>query len=202
MLYLIARYLLFPVAWLYLRTRVFGWKNTRVKGSAIVVCNHLNTLDPVVLAYLFRRPIRFLAKSELYTTPFWIWFYGSILTIPVQRKTADLSSLKMSLKLLGKGKILGIFPEGTRSSTGELGAFEKGVGLMAQKSQAEIIPIYIHPGSYKPLRPKVIIGEHINIKALIADVPRSEQLERINQTIENAVKDLGKQLEKRLCKSN
>ncbi|MDN8940728.1 lysophospholipid acyltransferase family protein, partial [Staphylococcus aureus] len=71
--------------------------------------------DPVFLAIIFSSKIKFMGKKELFENKFLAVFLRSIGVFPIDREGRDLKSLKNSIKLLKDGKVLGIFPEGTRT---------------------------------------------------------------------------------------
>ena len=146
MLYIIA-YIFFKwLLWLIYRPKVFGnKKNLRIKGGVIFIANHRALYDPLLLVVSSPRIIHFMAKKELFDNPVGRVFFKSLFVFPVNRKTADMKSIRQSLKLLRDGKAFGIFPEGRRSATDGMDEFEKGTAFIAAKSGAPIVPIYINP---------------------------------------------------------
>ncbi len=121
-----------------------GKNNIPEEGGFIAAGNHLHLVDPVVLSFAQRRQIRFMAKGELFKNPIvgticrW---YGAF---PVQRGTADGGSIENSLNILEEGRVLGIFPEGTRVRSGEIGRGKTGVALLAYRSQKPIYPFAVY----------------------------------------------------------
>ncbi len=113
------------------------------------------------------RPVRFVAKTELFAIPVLRRFLRWIGTIPVERSRPDVRAVRESLRVLERGELLGIFPEGTRYRHGGLGAFHEGVGWFAIKARAPVIPIAIYgyvpwkKGStwMRPGRLKILCGE-------------------------------------------
>ena len=146
MLYIIA-YIFFKwLLWLIYRPKVFGnKKNLRIKGGVIFIANHRALYDPLLLVVSSPRIIHFMAKKELFDNPVGRVFFKSLFVFPVNRKTADMKSIRQSLKLLRDGKAFGIFPEGRRSATDGMDEFEKGTAFIAAKSGAPIVPVYINP---------------------------------------------------------
>lgn len=131
--------------WLIYRPKVFGnKKNLRIKGGVIFIANHRALYDPLLLVVSSPRIIHFMAKKSFSTT-LWGESFKSLFVFPVNRKTADMKSIRQSLKLLRDGKAFGIFPEGRRSATDGMDEFEKGTAFIAAKSGAPIVPIYINP---------------------------------------------------------
>ena len=121
-----------------------GKNNIPEEGGFIAAGNHRHLIDPVMLSYSQRRQIHFMAKAELFKNPIMkrlCKWYGAF---PVNRGTADSDSLDTSLKLLEEGKVMGIFPEGTRSRTGEIGRGKTGVAMLAYKSGKPIYPFAVY----------------------------------------------------------
>lgn len=105
MLYIIA-YIFFKwLLWLIYRPKVFGnKKNLRLKGGVIFIANHRALYDPLLLVVSSPRIIHFMAKKELFDNPVGRVFFKSLFVFPVNRKTADMKSIRQSLKLLRDGK--------------------------------------------------------------------------------------------------
>ena len=137
------------------------------QGPAIIAANHVSYLDPPLLGAVTPRPIRFVAKRELFALPLLGRFLRSIGTFPVERSRPDLRAVRHSLRVLERGELLGIFPEGTRNKRGGLKPFLEGVGWLAIKSRAPVIPVVIHgylpliPGSVwtRPGRMRIVCGK-------------------------------------------
>lgn len=115
-------------------------ENSERAGAAIIAANHLSFLDPPLLSASLGDDVYFLARSSLFQNPFFKGLITGLHAYPISAK----SSLKTACDILKDGKKLVIFPEGTRSQTGELCPFKKGVGILAIKAQCPIIPTYIH----------------------------------------------------------
>src|SRR5687767_3374758 len=90
------------------------------------------------------RPAGFMAKEELFESKFFGWFISQLHAFPVKRGTGDRAALKKSIELLEAGWPLVMFPEGTRSETGEMKEPEMGVAMIAYRTGAPVVPVYIH----------------------------------------------------------
>lgn len=125
------------------RRQVKGRVNVPQKGPLILVSNHLGNADIPLLAVSFPRWIVFMAKQELFRPPGG-WAVKACGAFPVRRGLVDRNTLRISNQVLRDGRVLCIYPEGTRSRTGRLQTARPGVALIAQESQSLLIPVGIH----------------------------------------------------------
>ena len=195
MMYVFFKFILGPLILLFLRPVVYGRENLRVQGKAIFVSNHISMADPMLLALISPRIIHFMAKKEIFKSRLGNLFFRAMLAFPVNRRNADLQSLRIALKVLDKGKVFGIFPEGKRAITEELDEFEKGAAFLAVRSGAPLVPMYIHPGSYRSLHPRVIVGSPIQINSLSAGANKSSLIDVVTDEIADAVSALKEDME-------
>jgi len=127
------------------RLEVKGRENIPEKGPILLMANHRSYLDPPLVAYaVYKRPVFFMAKAELFTTP----ILGSLIkhwgnAFPVKRGKADLTALKTALEILNRGELVCIFPEGQRAPAGKFVRPKWGAGMVALKSKAPIVPCLI-----------------------------------------------------------
>jgi 1-acyl-sn-glycerol-3-phosphate acyltransferase len=131
---------------------VFGYHRMKVHtvctlpavGPAILVSNHISGVDPALLqAVSPKRLIAWMMAKEYYDMGSLRWFYKALECIPVERSGRDLAATRMALRTLEDGRILGIFPEGRIAKSGEVLPFQGGVALMAIKSGAPVIPVFL-----------------------------------------------------------
>lgn len=123
----------------FFRFKVSGLENIPA-GGAIVAANHISLWDPPVIACAMPRQLHFMAKEELFRNPAFNWLIRKLGAFPVKRGSPDRTAIRNAITLLQEGSILGIFPEGTRSKNGILGAPEPGLALIAIKAGVPIIP--------------------------------------------------------------
>ena len=114
MIYFFGKYILGPFILLFWRPRVFGGKHLKVKGPAIFIANHLSMADPLLIALLSPRVVHFMAKKEIFQNPIGRWFFRSLFAFPINRKTADLASLRNAMEVLRQGLSLIHISEPTR----------------------------------------------------------------------------------------
>ena len=128
---------------LLFRLRISGLENVP-QGGAIIAPNHQSFWDiPLVGLALAGRRTHFMAKSELFSNPLFAWTIRTLLAFPVRRGAPDRTAIRYAIDILKQGELLTIFPEGTRSKTGELKAAEAGLTLIAARAQAPIVPVGI-----------------------------------------------------------
>lgn len=112
------------------------------KQRLIVCCNHLSYIDPAFLLCSQPVPVRFMAKNELFENKFIGYCISHLFgAFPVNRGKGDIAAIDMGEDLIKDGEIVGIFPEGTRSKTGELGRFKTGASLIIARTGATLLPV-------------------------------------------------------------
>ncbi len=139
-------------AWLVFRPKVIGRDRIPRKGAAILAANHKHAVDPVLVLYSTPRIVRFLAKKEIFETPF-RWLFRIMRCIKVDRDVHDGAAMREAISRLNDGELIGIFPEGTRNRTRDqiLQPFHFGTVAMARKTGAPIVPAVI-TGDYNPFK--------------------------------------------------
>jgi 1-acyl-sn-glycerol-3-phosphate acyltransferase len=128
---------------IFCRLKCFGAENVPRQGCLIIASNHVAAADPFILGSAIPRELAFMAKKELFETFFVGWLIRRVNAFSVDRFGFDLETIKKSLAVLDKGMALMMFPEGTRSKDGQLGEGKIGIGLLARKAGAPIVPVYI-----------------------------------------------------------
>lgn len=186
---------LFPLIFkVWLRFEVIGEENIPKTGPVVLAANHLSLLDPPVLGAAASRPVHFMAKAELFKPAFFGWIIRKLGVFPVRRGGADRQAIKTGLSLLEDNRVVAVFPEGTRSKTGELGRAGGGAFLMAVRSGAAVVPAYIdgtdlkrHPGWPKV---RVIFGSPLEYDR--EEAKTREGMENLGNRWREAVLDLKK----------
>jgi len=129
-----------PVLRRWFHMRILGAEHVPRTGPVIVAANHRSMWDIPVLVVACPRKIIFMAKQELYRNRLLRRLWLEMGGFPVRREIADLWAVDNSLEVLHQGRALGIFPEGTRSFTGDMLPFLKGAAWLALKTGAPIVP--------------------------------------------------------------
>jgi 1-acyl-sn-glycerol-3-phosphate acyltransferase len=137
-----------PILKLIFRPWVEGAENVPTSGAAILASNHLSFSDSFFLPLMVQRRITFLAKADYFTgrgVKGWFsrLFFTSIGQVPIDRSggRASEAALNKGLEILGKGDLLGIYPEGTRSPDGRLYRGKTGIARMALEAGVPVIPV-------------------------------------------------------------
>lgn len=173
------------------RPKVIGKENIPEEGACIICPNHVHALDSAVILTTAKRKINFMAKEELFKNGF-IRFLAKVFGIfPVKRGGKDLEAIKISLKILKKGEILAMFPEGTRNGMAKGVKPKNGAVLIAIKAGVPIIPCGVQ-GSFKPFT-KVILnyGKPIVFSNDI-DVQNKDKINELTKQVMEEVKKLTK----------
>lgn len=137
-----------PVLSLLGRPKLEGLDHVPPSGAAILASNHLAVADSFYLPLVVNRRITFLAKAEYFTGTglkgwFTRWFYTVAGQVPIDRTDADSaqSALNTAARILGEGKLLGMYPEGTRSPDGRLYKGKTGLARLALETGVPVIPV-------------------------------------------------------------
>lgn len=141
------------------RFEVIGAENFPKDGGILLCANHIHALDPPVVGMTAPRTVHFMAKEELFKLPVLGPILPQVNAFPVKRGMSDREALRMALKILKGGEVVGLFPEGTRSTDGVLKKGLSGAGFFALRGNADVVPCAII-GPYKMWRKvKVVYGE-------------------------------------------
>ncbi|MCR4430656.1 MAG: 1-acyl-sn-glycerol-3-phosphate acyltransferase [Tepidanaerobacteraceae bacterium] len=190
MLYSIAKFLCTIAISVLFKIRTTGMEHFPEKGPVIVYSNHRSMWDPVIIGCILKRPVYFMAKEELFKIPILGFILKNINAFPVKRGSADRNAIKRCIQVLKENKVLGIFPEGTRSRTGVLLDPEPGIAMIYTKCKnAVMVPVAIK-GNYRWFsRVEVAIGKPIDIE-ITEDAINSRKLKEISITIFKEVSKL------------
>ena len=128
---------------LYHRGRIYNVARLPARGAVILAANHVSFLDPPLLGMGFQRECCFLARDTLFRNPLAGWLLRSWNCLPMSRDRGDLGAVRTMLRLLGEGKAVLMFPEGTRSPDGQLQEARAGIGMIVARSKAPVVPMRI-----------------------------------------------------------
>ncbi len=187
MLYRMARAFLRVFFLTLFRLKAEGRSNIPEHGAVVLCSNHISYLDPPLVGTPLSRQVHYMAKAELFSIPVLGWLIVQFGAFPVKRGGISKESIRRATQLLKDGRVLGIFPEGTRSNGGGIG--KKGAASLALRSQATVIPVAII-GSYSLFRKMVIVyGEPVDLSEFAGDIS-SEKLEQATDKIMSVIRGM------------
>jgi 1-acyl-sn-glycerol-3-phosphate acyltransferase len=173
---------------IYCRARYEGREHVPRRGPLIVAGNHTSWLDTLFVGAAVPRLIHFLAAREFYDLWYLKWLMWLFGTIPLERGKGQREPFNRALAALGRGRVLGIFPEGRMSLTGEMQPLQRGIALLAAETGTPILPVATLGGFAvmgpakrfpRPRKVRVRIGPPIDPSGL----SREEILARVEAAI-------------------
>lgn len=171
------------------KVEVYGKEKLPKEGPYVVACTHTSWMDVVMLATeMLPTEIHYMAKKELFEKKFPNWFFKNVNAFPVDRENPGPSTLKIPSRLLKEGKVVGIFPSGTRTT--EDVSLKAGAVTIAMRSNVPLIPAaYVGPTNLKALfkgkKAKIIFGDPIQVKES-DQMSRKEVMQQMTEEL-NAV---------------
>ena len=198
-----------PVLKAIFRPWIVGRRNIPAQGGAILASNHLSFADSIFLPLMIDRPVSFLAKSDYFTgkgIKGWATrvFFKATGQLPIDRSggKASEASLNTGLQVLGRGDLLGIYPEGTRSPDGQLYRGRTGIARMALEARVPVVPcVMVDTDTMMPIgqrvpnvvRVGVVIGEPLDFSRFHGMEGDRYILRSITDEIMVALQRLGEQ---------
>lgn len=122
---------------------VTGRERMPEEGPVILASNHASYLDPPILGAAFDRVLAFMARESLFRHPLFSWYIRALNAFPLDREGDPRAAFRTMLGQLERGACVVVFPEGTRTETGRLGPVKGGVGMLAVRSGAPVLPVRI-----------------------------------------------------------
>ncbi|MFA5275374.1 MAG: lysophospholipid acyltransferase family protein [Candidatus Omnitrophota bacterium] len=142
--YKLSRFIIFLFLKVCFWLKAEGRENIPEKGGVIIASNHLSYLDPLAVGCACPRVIDFMARDSLFKVPVLGSWMRAVGAFGVKRNNADISAMKEAIYRLQHGRVLTLFPEGTRQVSVLVSTkVEPGVGFLAAKSGAAVIPAFI-----------------------------------------------------------
>lgn len=139
-----------PLLRVVFRPRAEGTENVPLTGPAILASNHLSYADWLFMPLTLTRRVTFVAKAEYFTSPglkgwFQKMFFSGAGQVPIDRSGANAAegALTSATRVLARGDLFGIYPEGTRSHDGKLYRGKTGVARLALETRVQVIPVAV-----------------------------------------------------------
>lgn len=180
------------------RVRWLDREHVPERGGVVLAANHESYVDPVILAMGIGRRVSFMAKAELWRHRALGWLIERVGAFPVNRAGADRAAIAKASELLGEGKAVGIFPQGTRHHAPGADGMREGAGgaaLIALRAGVPIVPVGIFgsesirpPGTHFVRFPRLTVayGEPIDA-ARVPEGPRRERVDALTERIMDGI---------------
>ncbi len=192
------RFLFRVIFRVWFRWRVYHRERVPVQGGVILASNHVSYFDPVFVVCALRRMVVGLARADAFR----MFLSGVLLrswgVIPVDQ-TGTGRGLKTFFTRLRAGDAVIMYPEGTRSFTGQIQAPQAGVGLIIIKNDAPVVPVKVfgafeaygrHHFFPRPYKVEIKFGEPLNFTELRAEAKQTKNKERLKELYQQAASDL------------
>lgn len=150
------------------KIRVIGEERIPETGPVVICSNHISEYDPPLIGISTRREMSFFAKTELFKIPVLGYLISNLNAIPVDRGKGDRQALKKSVEALKEGKMLTMFPEGTRTKDGKLQDLQEGASFMAVKAGATIVPAAIKGAYNRHKGITLVFGKPMDVNEMTA----------------------------------
>ncbi len=183
---------------------VSGLTNIPKSGPVLIAPIHLSYLDPPLIGCVCNRPLRFMAKEELFKSWFLGWLIRSLGAFPIKRGAGDMAAMRKAIEWLQNGEAVIVFPEGHRGDGERLQPLLAGVAVMAHKTQAQIVPVGIFgtqiilprgSNKVKRQRCKVVFGVPFSYHDVVKDSrSREDFLESLEEKLREVAAEAGLEL--------
>ncbi|MFC1657245.1 lysophospholipid acyltransferase family protein [Candidatus Moduliflexota bacterium] len=191
-----------PLLNIFFRLRGEGLENIPAAGPFILAANHVSYLDPLVLGATCPRPVHFIMLQEFWEKPVIGWIARKSGSFPVDQQGSAAGALRRALGVLRSGKVLGIFPEGGRSTDGSLQRGKGGAALLVMKAGVPLLPAAIvgadralPKGRAFPRPARIIVryGRPITVPPPSSPDQKREFLDTITARVMEAIGQLAKE---------
>jgi 1-acyl-sn-glycerol-3-phosphate acyltransferase len=189
MLYRFARFILRLYFLIFYRVKIIGHENIPEKGQLLLYANHPSAWDMILIACFMKRKVHYMAKIELFKNPILGFLLRKIGAFPVNRGKGDVGSIKTVFRLLKEGRIVGVFPEGTRSKKRNPKLIKSGAAMLALHSKAPVLPVGVEWNSKLFSTLKVVFGKPFVISQKKEHITR-EELKEISVKIMDKIYSL------------
>lgn len=195
MVYNICAYALKIILSLFGFLKIYNKDKLPKNEGYVLACTHTGWIDILWLGIsMLPIQVHYMAKKELFESKFLNWLMVKLNAFPVDRENPGPSSIKTPIRLIKNGKIIGIFPSGTRTT--EDVPLKRGAVTIASHAKAPIVPAaYVGPNNFSELfrfkRPRIIYGDPIYLKK---DLPKKEALDVMADELNESMQQLKEQI--------
>lgn len=168
-LYKLVRFTVFWGFRVCYRNKIYGLAHFHA-GPALIAANHTSFLDPPIVSVCAPQEVHFLARKSLFKNKIFAALIRNLNAHPVSGKTEDVAVFKTIVSLLKENKKVVIFPEGKRSLDGKISELKPGIALLLARTEAAIIPTYVH-GTYEIWSRKHVLPKLFGKTAVVFGTP-------------------------------
>lgn len=143
MIYIVSYFFFRALSWLFFPATVIGRERLPVDQGFVIASNHISNLDPFILGISSRRRLSYVTKDSLFKNKILGFFLPKVDAFPIKRGASDFKAMREILRRLKQKRVIVLFPEGTRKTVGKEKRVNPGVGFVAAKSGAPVVPAYI-----------------------------------------------------------
>lgn len=188
--YRFAKTVIYPFFLIFQPVKVIGKENIPDKDAFILCSNHTSMTDPFFKVAIFKRQIHFMSKAELFKVGLFRVVLNAVGAFAVDRGKGDMNAINKARSLVKEGKIIGIYPEGTRYPEGAPRKAKSGIAYIAMDTKADILPVSVYrEGKYNLFKKTTIrIGKLIKFDDLVSD--KATQRENIKKIVDTVTREI------------
>lgn len=207
LIYSILRIFTVFFAMLLYRYRAFHASRVPTSGPLLIVANHQSMLDPPLIgAGIPGRHLDYVARVGLFKSRLFAWLIRTLNAVPLRQDEADASAIKTTINKLNEGCAVLVFPEGARTTDGNVHEFKRGAALLVKRAKCPVLPVAI-AGAYhawpRSRKRPLVIGQRIGVAygnpippdELMKDGPDAA-LERLRKEVEALYSELADRMER------
>lgn len=194
-MYGLARHVVKAILSLFGFLKVYDKEKLPENKGYVLACTHTGWVDILWLGIAtYPTHVHYMAKQELFKPRFLNWLMTGLNAFPVDRDNPGPSAIKTPMRLIRDGKVVGIFPSGTRTT--EDVPLKRGAVTIAMYAKSPIVPAaYVGPNNFKELfsrrKPRIIYGDPLYLNE---ELSRKEALDELAERLDKAMSDLQQQL--------
>lgn len=193
------RLLLKVLSRLLFRLRTIGREHIP-KGGVLIAANHASYLDIPILGCSLPRRAAFLGRQDLFAVPGFHWAFRKLGWIPIRLSRLDREGFGKAISLIKGGHIVVIYPEGTRTTDGNLQPGKPGIGIIVEATGCPVVPAYLD-GTYQALPAgaawirrhpvRVIFGKPVDFSADAQHYQGKEFYQHVSRAVMGKIAELG-----------
>lgn len=137
------RYVISALCHILYRIKVYGRENIPSEGALLFLCNHQSYLDPIFNQSTQKRMLYFVARDSLFRNKVFGTMIRNLNAVPIRRGETDMKAMRLLIDLLKQGKVVCLYPEGTRTEDGKIANIKPGLSLLSRRTGAKALPVVL-----------------------------------------------------------